>query len=37
MKMNIKLKDLRSKQAPCGMGEPVAAGVIIGIIRYFLK
>jgi hypothetical protein len=34
---NIQLQDLKAKQAPCGMGEPVAAGVIIGIIRLFLK
>lgn len=35
--MKIQLKDLQAKQAPCGMGEPVAAGVIVGIIRFFLK
>lgn len=33
----IKLQDLKAKQAPCGMGEPVAAGVIIGVIRWIIS
>jgi hypothetical protein len=35
--MKLKLNNLKNRQAPCGMGEPVAAGVIVGIIRYFIK
>lgn len=29
---SIKLQDLKAKQTPCGMGEPLIVGVILGII-----
>lgn len=37
MNNNIKLQDLNEKQAPCGMGEPVVAGVIVAVVRIILK
>jgi len=37
MNAKIKLQDLTQKQAPCGMGEPVVAGVIVAVVRFFLK
>lgn len=37
MNKQIKLEDLNEMQAPCGMGEPVVAGVIVAVVRHFLK
>ncbi|EDP98982.1 hypothetical protein KT99_00156 [Shewanella benthica KT99] len=37
MNTKIKLGDIKEKQAPCGMGEPVVAGVIVAVVRFFLK
>lgn len=34
---SIKLQDLKAKQAPCGMGEPVAVGVIVGVVRWIVS
>tara|TARA_R110002060_G_scaffold76755_1_gene87469 strand:- start:17190 stop:17351 length:162 start_codon:yes stop_codon:yes gene_type:complete len=33
IKHKIQLQDLKEKQAPCGMGEPVIAGVIVAVVR----
>jgi len=37
MKNQIKLENLNEMQAPCGMGEPVVAGVVVAVVRFFLK